>query len=250
MAGWLIASVGLAPCFLLNGLSFGAILSAIYFMRKEELFPSVLAKESKGQLREGFKYISRNSTLRNTLIMMAIIGTFTYEFQVALPLLAEFVFRGGATAYAALTSAMGVGSVIGAFYTASRTKISLRLLTLAAILLGLSMLLVSVARTLDQAVLAMVIVGIFSINLTSLGNVTLQLESPPAMRGRVMAFWAVVFLGSTPIGGPIIGFVGQHIGPRWGLAAGGLAALIAAVWGIIAIRDLKMKQEENAGVMV
>jgi len=248
LAGGLIVAVGLAPCFIINGFSFLAILIALYLMNSEQLYPSRLAQSTKGQLREGFKYIRSSPILKNTLIMMAIIGTLTYEFQVALPLLAQFTFAGGAPAYAALTSAMGVGSVIGAFYTANRTKINLKLLIFAAIFLGVSMLLVSVARTLDQAILAMVVVGIFSINLTSLGNVILQTESPPSMRGRVMALWAVVFLGSTPIGGPIVGFLGQHIGPRWGIATGGVAAILAAGWGLMTVknqRDKKLITSQN-----
>lgn len=250
LAGGLIVFVGLAPCFIINAFSFVAILLALFFMNKAELQPSLLATQSKGQLREGFKYIRGNPTLKNTLIMMAVIGTFAYEFSVALPLLAEFTFKGGAPAYAALTSAMGVGSVIGAFYTASRKKVSLPLLVQAAILMGLSMLLVSVTRTINQAILAMVIVGIFSINLTSLGNVTLQMESPPAMRGRVMSLWAMVFLGSTPIGGPIIGFLGQHLGPRWGIATGGISAILAAGWGIMALKRMSQKQPAIQSDMV
>jgi len=250
LAGGLIVFVGLAPCFIINAFSFVAILLALFFMNKAELQPSLLATQSKGQLREGFKYIRGNPTLKNTLIMMAVIGTFAYEFSVALPLLAEFTFKGGAPAYAALTSAMGVGSVIGAFYTASRKKVSLSLLVQAAIFMGLSMLLVSVTRTINQAILAMVIVGIFSINLTSLGNVTLQMESPPAMRGRVMSLWAMVFLGSTPIGGPIIGFLGQHLGPRWGIATGGIAAILAAGWGLWALTRMPQKQSVAPNDMV
>ena len=242
LAGGLIVAVGLAPCFIINGFSFLAILIALYLMNSEQLYPSRLAQSTKGQLREGFKYIRSSPILKNTLIMMAIIGTLTYEFQVALPLLAQFTFKGGAPAYAALTSAMGVGSVIGAFYTANRTKINLKLLIFAAVFLGVSMLLVSIARTLDQAILAMVVVGIFSINLTSLGNVILQTESPPSMRGRVMALWAVVFLGSTPIGGPIVGFLGQHIGPRWGIATGGVAAILAAGWGLATVKYQRDKK--------
>jgi len=248
LAGGLIVAVGLAPCFIINGFSFLAILIALYLINSEQLYPSRLAQSTKGQLREGFKYIRSSPILKNTLIMMAIIGTLTYEFQVALPLLAQFTFAGGAPAYAALTSAMGVGSVIGAFYTANRTKINLKLLIFAAVFLGVSMLLVSIARTLNQAVLAMVVVGIFSINLTSLGNVILQTESPSSMRGRVMALWAVVFLGSTPIGGPIVGFLGQHIGPRWGIATGGVAAILAAGWGLMTVknqRDKKLITSQN-----
>ncbi len=250
LAGGLIVVVGLASCFIINAFSFIAILTALFFMRKDELHPSRLAQKTKGQLTEGLKYIRSNPTLKNTLIVMAIIGTFVYEFRVALPLLAELTFKGGAPAYAALTSAMGAGAVIGAFYTAGRVKVSFKLLIQAAVLMGVSMLLVSVARTLNQAILAMIVVGIFSINLISLGNVILQTESPSDMRGRVMSLWAMVFLGSTPIGGPIIGFLGQHLGPRWGIAAGGVAAILAAVWGFTALKVMQKKQFSSASDMI
>jgi MFS family permease len=169
--------------------------------------------------------------------MMALIGTFTYEFSVILPLFSEFTLNAGASGYAALTASMGVGAVIGGLYTASRKVRDPRMLVISAAFFGVSMLLTAASPTLLVACAAMVIVGFFSINFTSLGNVTLQLESKPGMQGRVMALWSMCFLGTTPIGGPIIGAIGDHAGPRWGLFVGGLAALAAAGIGMLAARQ-------------
>ncbi len=231
LAGTLIAIIGLAPCFILNAVSFLAVLIALYMMRQNELRPAPLVAATKGQLREGFKYVQSSPVLRNTLWMMAIIGTLSYEFSVSLPLYAQFTFHSGATGYAALTGAMGLGAVFGGLYTANRKNLRPAMLTKAALMFGIVMLLSAIAPNIQLALLAMAVLGFYSINFTSLGNVTLQLESSPEMRGRVMALWTVAFLGSTPIGGPIVGYASQFAGPRWGLALGGFAALMAAALG-------------------
>lgn len=231
IAGVLIATFGLAWCFAINSISYIAVLIALFIMRTNDLHPIVPVPRAKGQLREGFRYVASNPLLRNTLIMMGIIGTLSYEFNVILPLFARFTFHGDARTYAALTSAMGLGSVIASLFTANRKKRSPEMLVRAAFLFGVSMLLVAVSPNFTIALIAMVLVGALSINVVTLGNVMLQLESTPEMRGRVMALWTVAFLGSTPIGGPIIGWIGEYAGPRWGLAVGGFAALFAAVLG-------------------
>jgi len=236
IAGVLIATVGLAWCFAINSISYIAVLIALFIMRMDDLHPIVPVPRAKGQLREGFRYVASNPLLRDTLIMMAIIGTLSYEFNVILPLFARFTFHGDARTYAALTSAMGLGSVIASLFTANRKKRSPEMLVRAALLFGMSMLLVAIAPNFTVALIAMVLVGAFSINVVTLGNVMLQLESTPEMRGRVMALWTVAFLGSTPIGGPIIGWIGEYAGPRWGLAVGGFAALFAAGFGRIRSR--------------
>ncbi len=236
VAGALIATVGLAICFLINAFSYIPVIIALSMMRTGELHTSELVPKAKGQITEGFRYIQSNPLLKNTLIMMAIVGTLTYEFSVSLPLLSQFTFQGDASSYAALTSAMGLGSLIGGLFTASRTKkTSSKMLVTACFLFGLSVLLVSIAPNLLMAIFAMVIVGFFSLNFTSLGNVTLQLEADSKMRGRVMALWTVAFLGSTPIGGPIIGWAGEHLGPRYGLVIGGTAAIVAAGYGYVTL---------------
>jgi MFS family permease len=211
-------------------------------MRAEELRPAPIVERAKGQLREGFRYVKSTPLLLNSLLMMAIIGMLSYEFNVSLPLFARFTFQSDAAGYAALTTAMGIGSVIGGLYTATRRKVTVRMLINAAWLFGLVILLTAIAPTLWLAMLGMVLVGIFSINFLSLGNVTLQLGSTVQMRGRVMGLWAVAFLGTTPIGGPIIGWIGQHAGPRWGLAVGGFAALAA---GAVGARVLRKQQYQE-----
>src|SRR5919107_1429493 len=236
IAGILIASVGLAACFLINGFSFLAVLAVLMAMRAEELRPTPLASRMPGQLRQGLQYVRASPVIRTILVMMAVIGTFTYEFSVSLPLFAEVTFRQGPTAYAAMTAAMGLGAVVGGLYTASQGIGSLRRLTIAALLFGASVLLKALAPTLPLALLALVAVGFCSIGFTSLGNATLQLTSSAEMRGRVMALWTVAFLGSTPIGGPVIGAIGEHVGPRWALALGGVAAVLAAGLGARAFR--------------
>ena len=231
IGGVLIATIGLAWCFLVNAFSYVAVLGALWLMRRDELFSPPPQAAKKGRLREGFRYVWKTPLVRDTLIMMALIGTLSYEFVVILPLFAEFTFHRGAAGYAALMSAMGAGSAAGGLFTAHRKKRSAAMLVNAALLFGAVMLVAAVAPTFAFAIAAMALVGFFSINFLSLGNVLLQLESKPAMRGRVMALWAVAFLGSTPIGGPIIGWIGEHIGPRWGLAVGGIAAIASAGFG-------------------
>lgn len=236
IGGVLIAVTGLAPLFFIDAVSYIAVISMLFLMRENELFIAPLVPRAKGQLREGFQYVSSRPILRDSLIMMSIIGIFAYEFTVILPLFAQFTFHGNAGTYAALTAAMGSGSVIGGLFIASRKKSSTQTLVLGAFLFGISIIIASLAPTLVTALIAMVFVGACSINFTAVSNTTLQLESDAAMRGRVMALWTVAFLGSTPIGGPIIGWIGEHIGPRWGLGIGGVAALVAGMWGVIKLK--------------
>jgi len=245
IGGGLIATLGLAPLFIINGISYVGVLVALFKMRAEELRPAPIVERAKGQLREGFRYVKSTPLLLNSLLMMAIIGMLSYEFNVSLPLFARFTFQSDAAGYAALTTAMGIGSVIGGLYTATRRKVTVRMLINAAWLFGLVILLTAIAPTLWLAMLGMVLVGIFSINFLSLGNVTLQLRSTVQMRGRVMGLWAVAFLGTTPIGGPIIGWIGQHAGPRWGLAVGGFAALAA---GAVGARVLRKQQYQEIAI--
>jgi len=236
IAGVMIATSGLATCFIVNGISYISLILVLYRMRADELQPAPTIRRARGQLSAGFRYAWSTPVIRNTLLMMAIIGTFTYEFNVTLPLLAEFTLDAGSGGYAALTSAMGIGAVVGGLYTASRRNSTPAMLVVSAALFGGSMLLVTFAPTMTFAFAAMVIVGFFSINFTSLGNVTLQTTSDPEMQGRVMSLWTMAFLGTTPIGGPIVGAIGEHLGARPSLLVGALAALIAAVIGLQAIR--------------
>jgi MFS family permease len=236
IAGGLIAFVGIAPCFILNGLSYAAVVVMLTRMRPEELRVTPPLLNSKGQLREGFRYVLSTPVLRNTLLMLAIVGTFTFEFQVSLPLIAQYTFKGDATSYAFLSGALGIGAVVGGLAIAAQRKNTPSLLIIASFLFGVTVLGASFMPTLLLSGVALVFAGACSIYFTSLGNSVLQLESSPQMRGRVMSFWSIAFLGSTTIGGPVVGWFAEAAGDRWGLALGGIAALTAALLGMISLR--------------
>ena len=231
IAAALIATVGMAACFILNGISYFVVIAVLAAMRAGELRSSPLAERTRGQLRDGWRYVRATPVLRTILLMMALIGTFTYEFTVSLPLFARATFGQGANAYAAMTALLGLGAVAGGLYAATREIRAPSRLVWAAAFFGATVLLTAAAPTLPLALAALALVGFCSIQFTSLANATLQLEARPEMRGRVMALWTMAFLGSTPIGGPLIGAIGEHVGPRWALALGGLAALAAAAYG-------------------
>jgi MFS family permease len=228
IAGVLIASVGLAPCFLINGISYLACIAGLALMHVGDLVAAEPRPRQKGQLREGFRYVWGESSLRTPLLLMAAIGTLTYEFQITLPLVAQYTFGAGAGGYGALTSAMGVGAVVGGLIAASRARPTRRRLGLAAIVFGAAVLLSSVMPTFGAMVVVLPLVGAASVTFISLANTSLQLAARPEMRGRVMALYSVAFMGSTPVGGPIVGWVGQVVGPRAALVLGGVTAIVAA----------------------
>lgn len=236
IAGVLILTVGIGQCFLINAASYIAVLIALAMMNKSELHTTPRSERVRGQVRAGLRYVWGVPRLRSTLIMMFIIGTFAYEFPVILPLFATVTLHGNAGTYAALTAAMGIGSVVGGLYAASRNSIGQKQLIWTAVLFGCGILLAAAVSGLVAPVIVLGLVGALSVLFISVGNTTLQLTSDPAMRGRVMSLWTMAFLGTTPIGGPIIGAIADHTNPRVGLAVGGVSALVAAGLGIIAAR--------------
>ncbi len=228
IAGSLIATVGIAFCFLANAISFCAVLFVISLMDSKDFRRESTESKPMGDIWAGLVYVLSVPVIRAVLVVMAVIGTFSYEFQVTLPLLAQNTFGGTAADYAALVSAMGAGSVAGGLFAVSRQRIAAREFIGAAFFFGVSICLTGIMPTLGLAVIGMFFVGFFSINLLSLGNTTIQLSAAPHMRGRVMSFWAMAIFGSTLVGAPIIGFVGQYAGARWGLALSGTAAILAS----------------------
>ena len=242
LAGAVIAKVGMASCFFLNAVSYIAVIIVLFLIRDAELTINKTTTAIKGKLREGFRYVMATAVLRNSLIIMAIIGTLTYEYSINLPLIAQFTFHGNAGTYAILTAAMGMGSVVGGILTAHRSHVTERLLVETAFFLGVSTILTALMPTETLSLVTLVIVGYYSVNFISQSNILLQLGSKPEMRGRVMALWTVAFLGSTVIGGPIIGWIGQVFSPRWGLGVSGSAAIVAAGYGVITLRG-RVKQE-------
>jgi MFS family permease len=240
VAGVLIASVGVGVCFLVNAVSFVAVVYSLMSMDTAALQPSPAASRAKGQLREGFRYVAREPRLGVPLLMMAIVGTLSYEFTVTLPVVAKQTFHGGATTFGFLTASMGIGAVVGGLVTATRGRTGLRTLTVAASAFGVMILLAAVSPVLGLEIVALAAVGWTSVTFLASGNSTLQLQAEPSMRGRVMALWSVAFLGSTPVGGPLIGWIVAVASARVGLAVGGVAALGAGAIGLAAMARLGM----------
>ena len=233
-AGVVIALLGVGPCFLINAISFAAMLVALRTMDPRQLRTPAVAARAPGQLRSALRYVARTPKLRIPLAMMALVGTLSFNFQVLLPLLASFTWHGTASTYTALAVAMGVGSVAGALAAGARGRVGPRLLVGAAAAFGIAELLVAVAPTVELQLLALIPLGAVSVTFAAGVNSAMQLAVEPAMRGRVMALYSVVFLGSTPIGAPLVGWIAEVAGPRAGLVLGAAAALVAAAGARVA----------------
>lgn len=246
IAGILIATVGVGVCFLINAASFVAVVTSLVTLDKTKLEPSVPVVRAKGQLREGFRYVASEPRLLTLLIMMGIIGMLAYEFQVLLPVVAKQTFHGGPETYGFLTASMGVGAVFGGLITAARGRTGLRPVSIAAAVFGATILIAAVAPILAVEIGALAVVGWASVSLSATGNTTLQLDSDPSMRGRVMSLWAVAFLGSTPIGGPLMGWVAAMGGGRIGLGVGGVSCLVASAIGLTVVWRLKQRPTRDA----
>ena len=246
VAGALIATGGTGLCFLLNAASFAAVVVSLLMLDTAALRPSPPAPRTSGQLREGFAYVRRTPELAVPLLMMALVGCLAYEFQVVLPIVAESTFGGGAQAYGFMTGAMGVGAVVGGLYVANRGRVGIPSMVNSAFAFAAALLAATLAPDLYTELAALALVGAVSVGFLSKGNSTLQLAAEPSMRGRVMALWAVAFLGSTPIGGPIAGAVAQHYGGRAGLGLAAAACLLAGVLGLLASRRIRAREATSA----
>lgn len=228
LGGVIITLFGLGTCFFVNAASYVAVIFGLGLMRTAELHPTGQAPRERGQIRDGFRYVWRTPTLRNTLLAVSVIGLLAYNFTVTLALLARGAFHGGAATYSLLTSCMAVGAVTGGLAAAHRARPTPRLLQGLALLFGGLMVAVSVAPTLAATAVLIVLMGAASIGFLATANATLQLGAEPAMRGRVMALYAMAFLGTTPIGAPLIGAIAEWSGPRAAILVGGVATLAAA----------------------
>ena len=229
-AGALIALFGVSACFAVNVATFVVMVAALRMMDPSRLQRSVRMPRERGQLRSAIAYVRATPSLRIPLAMMVLVGTVSFNFQVLLPLLASQTWHGTAATYATLTAAMGIGSVLGALATGARGRVGPRMLVLSALGFGLAELVVAAAPSYALQVAALVPLGAVSVTFAAGVNSSLQLGAAPAVRGRVMALYGVVFLGSTPIGAPLVGWLAEVAGPRSGFIAGGAAALAAAAW--------------------
>ena len=235
IGGIVIASAGIGFCFFFNAFTYIVAIFVLRTIREADIMRSAPASRAPGQLRAGWKYAIETPLIRDLLIMIALIGTFTFEFQISLALLAKDTCGSDATGYAALMSAFGAGAAIGGIVAASRKETGPTPFLGFGALSGFSILLASLAPTLGLAIAGLVLVGFFTVNMVSTANSMIQMEAHPEMRGRVMAIWSMAMMGSTPIGGPIIGWIGEYTDARVALATGGAAMLIAVVYGYIAL---------------
>jgi len=236
VAGVLIATVGDGVCFLVNAASFVAVVGSLLMMDRSTLQPATPTTRAKGQLREGLAYARRTPEIAVPLAMMGLVGMLAYEFSVSLPVLARTTFHGGSEAYGFMSAAMGIGAVIGGLATAARSRIGLRPMVISSVGFGAAILLTGLAPGLALAYAALLLVGWASVSFVSIGNSTIQLSAAPNMRGRVLSLWQVAFQGTTPIGGPLVGWIIAESSPRIGLVVGGASAVGAALGGALLLR--------------
>ncbi len=245
IAGAVIYRFGVGPNFVANAISYLAVIASLLMLRSSELMPSPPLQARKGQLREGLKYVARTPRLAIPLLIMLVVGTLAYEFQVSLPLLTTLTFHLGAGSYAAITSALGVGAVIGGLVAATYAKPSMRRLAGAALVFGTLMVVAALMPTFYTSLGAVAVAGLVSIIFLSTANTLLQITAKPEMRGRVMALYTVAFLGTTPIGAPLVGYIAQHFGGRAGILVGGVAAVAAGALGAMAMQLARKRRVET-----
>lgn len=230
-AGALVLTVGYGWPFLIDAVSYLAVLAGLYLMRPDELFRSAPTAKAKGQVREGIRYIRANRELFVPLAMMAVIGTFAFNFSVTIPLLVEGPLHAGTSTFTWLFSVLSIGSLVGALITARRSEVTANQLVASAAAFGVAMLLLAAAPNLGFAFPAGILLGLASIAFMTSSTAIVQVVAGPEYRGRVLAIQSMVFLGSTPIGGPIVGWISDVAGPRAGIVVGGISCLVAAAYG-------------------
>jgi MFS family permease len=232
VAGLLTAAVGAGWVFLINAGSFGAVLVSLAFLRVDELKPSPRVARKKGNLAEGFRYVRSRPDIMVTLVMVFLIGTFGLNFPIFISTMSTVVFDKGAAEFGILSSVMAVGSVVGALLSARREKPRLRFLFAASAVFAIGCTFAAVAPDYWLFGAALAVTGLASQTLMTTANGAVQLSTPPAVRGRVMAIYMAIFMGGTPIGAPFVGWVANEFGPRWALGVGAAAGFAATLVGL------------------
>ena len=236
LAGLLVSTVGYGWAFLGDGLSYLAVLAGLWMMRTSELRPSPVAPRARGQVRAGLRYVRSVPELFVPLVMMGVIGTLSYNFQTVFPLFVTRDLDGSDATFTALFSVVSVGSLVGALVTARRSDSGVRQVSLAALAYGVAMTFMALAPNVGVAVVLGVLLGVASITFLVSSTAIVQMRAAPDMRGRVLALQAMLFLGSTPVGGPIVGWVADQFGARYSIGLGAAAALGAGLWGLAVLR--------------
>jgi MFS family permease len=234
LAGAVIAAFGVGPCFFVNAMSFVVMIAALRAMDPGALLQPPPRIRARGQLRAALHVVRGTPVLWIPLMLMAIVGTLSFNFVVLLPLLARFTFHGGPGTYALLTTGMGIGAVLGALWNGARGTASPAIVTGSAFAFGAALAAAALAPNLPLELVALAATGAASVVFSASVNASLQLAVAPELRGRVMALYAVVFIGSNPLGGPLTGWLSSVAGVRAGLALGALAAIVAGIVGLAA----------------
>ncbi|MFE4371310.1 MFS transporter [Streptomyces sp. NPDC056835] len=231
IAAVLVTTVGIGWCFIANAASFSFVVLSLLSLNTRHLHTGAHAPRAKGQLRAGLRYARNHNSIARPLLMMAVVGTFTFEFEVSLPLLAHDTFHGVETTYNWLIGSLGAGAVAGGLYAARASHTGVPFLVRIACAYAASVVFLALSPTVPVAIVACVCVGAASVIFLTTGNATVQLASSPQYRGRVTALWSTALVGSTPIGSPVIGAVSDAAGPRYSLALGAAACVAAALIG-------------------
>ncbi len=229
VSGMVIAMVGTGWAFLINGASFVAVLISLTMLRVADLHPHPRAPRASGGFTEGFRYVWRRPDLKAILIMLFLIGTFGLNFPIFISTMAVGVFHADARAYGLLSSAMAIGTVSGALLNARRGNPRFEALLGGAGLFGIGCAFAAFAPDYWLFAAALAVIGLAALTFTNTTNSLMQLSTEPAMRGRVMALRIGIALGGTPIGAPMVGWIADHLGPRWALGVGALAGFAAAL---------------------
>ena len=229
-----IALTGTAGCFIANSVSYLAVITALVAMRDSELTPIRRERPGKGQLRSGLRYAWGTPLIRTVLLSVVMVGTFAFNFTTTLPLLVQVTFHDShASAYGYLLGAMGAGAVVGGLFIARRSRPTVKLLAGLGLAFGISMTVVALAPNMTVAALALVVTGGTSIAFVSTCNATLQLNSREEYRGRVMSLHGIAFLGTTPIGAPLVGAIVAATNPRVGLLVGSLSTVVVGIFLVV-----------------
>ena len=232
VAGLLTAAVGAGWVFLINGASFGAVLVSLAFLRVADLQRSPRAKPKKGNLMEGFRYVRSRPDIMVIMVMVFLIGTFGLNFPIFISTMATTVFHRGAAEFGVLSSVMAIGSVVGALLSAQRDKPRLRFLFAASAVFGIGAAAAALMPSYWGFAAALAVVGLAAQTMMTTANGAVQLSTPAPVRGRVMAIYMAIFMGGTPIGAPVIGWVANEFGPRLALGAGAASGILAALVGL------------------
>jgi MFS family permease len=239
VAGVLIASVGTGWVFLINAVSFAAVLCSLKILRVDELHLKLKAHRSRSSFIDGFRYVAKRPDLKALLLMLFLIGTFGLNFPIFISTMSVTAFHAGASQYGLLTSTMAIGSVTGALLAARRARPHIALLLVSAALFGFGCTLAACMPTYVLFGMTLTVIGICTQTFTTSTNSLVQLSTEPAMRGRVVAILLAIALGGTPLGAPVVGWVADHFGPRWALGVGAASGFAAALVGIHYLRKYR-----------